>query len=61
MTIYDVFNLYLRILHEQFLETPSFLVPFVSLFCDASFSYNNQKGIWVVMAKMGLIQPYPKM
>ena len=45
MTIYDVFNLYLRILHEQFRETPSFLVPFVSLFCDALFSYNNQNSM----------------
>ena len=45
MTIYDVFNLYSRILHEQFLEIPSFLVLFISLFCDALFSYNNQNSM----------------
>ena len=45
MTIYKVFNLYLRMLHEQFCETPSFLVLFVSLFCDALFSYNNQNSM----------------
>ena len=45
MSIYDVFNLYLRILHEQFRETPSFLVPCVSSFCDALFSYDNQNSM----------------
>ena len=54
MTIYDVFNLYLRILHEQFRETPSFLVPFVSLFYDALFSYNNQNS----MGRHGQNGPY---
>ena len=45
MTIYDVFNLYSRILHEQFRESPSFLVLFVSLFSDTLFSCNNQNSM----------------
>ena len=45
MTIYDVFNLYLRILHQQFRETSRFLVLFISLFCDALFSNNNQNSM----------------
>ena len=45
MTIYNVFNLYSRKLHEQFRETPSFLVLFVLLFYDALFSSNNQNSM----------------
>ena len=32
-------------MHHQFRETPSFLVLFVSLFCDALFSCNHQNSM----------------
>ena len=45
MTIYDVFNLYSRILHEQLRKSPTFLMLFVSLFTDTLFSCNNQNSM----------------
>ena len=55
MTIYDVFDLQSRVLHQQFRETPSFLVLFISLFCDVLFSYNHQNS----MAHHGQNGPHP--
>ena len=54
MTIYDVFNPLSRVLHRQFRETQSFLVLFISLFCDVLFSYNHQNS----MARHGQNGPH---